>query len=104
MKVGDILRKKSTRIATVRMNETVAIAEHGAAGCNLKVSQLISVQELISCQSTDTLDHVRHLMNKHHIRHVPVIDDYTLIGVITIQDISTALENNGNDTAQSAVA
>jgi CBS domain-containing protein len=143
MKVGDILRKKSTRIATVRMNETVAIAaqlmragdvsalvvkdvvrtegntaagmfterdvvraiaEHGAAGVNLKVSQLISVQELISCQSTDTLDHVRHLMNKHHIRHLPVIDDYTLIGVITIQDISTALENNGNDAAQSAVA
>jgi hypothetical protein len=26
MKVGDVLRKKSTRIATVRMNETVAIA------------------------------------------------------------------------------
>ena len=26
MKVGDILRKKNTRIATVRMNETVAIA------------------------------------------------------------------------------
>jgi CBS domain-containing protein len=143
MKVGDILRKKSTRIATVRMNETVAIAaqlmragdvsalvvkdvvrtegntaagmfterdvvraiaEHGAAGVNLKVSQLISVQELISCQSTDTLDHVRHLMNKHHIRHLPVIDDYTLIGVITIQDISTALETNGNDAPQSAVA
>ena len=88
MKVGDILRKKNTRIATVRMNETVAIAaqlmrasnisalvvkdvvrtegntavgmfterdvvraiaEHGAAGVNLKVSQLISVQQLISC-------------------------------------------------------
>ena len=26
MKVGDVLRKKTTRIATVRMNETVAIA------------------------------------------------------------------------------
>ena len=26
MKVGDVLRKKNTRIATIRMNETVAIA------------------------------------------------------------------------------
>ena len=26
MKVGDILRKKTARIATIRMNETVAIA------------------------------------------------------------------------------
>ncbi|MCX7308009.1 MAG: histidine kinase, partial [Afipia sp.] len=26
MNVGDILRNKSTRVATVRMNETVAVA------------------------------------------------------------------------------
>ena len=143
MKVGDILRKKSTRIATVRMNETVAIAaqlmragnvsalvvkdvvrtegntavgmfterdvvraiaEHGAAGVNLRVSQLISVQELISCQSTDTLDHVRHLMNKHHIRHMPVIDDYTLIGVITIRDISAAFDDEATAAARSVTA
>src|SRR5882757_3140828 len=94
MKVGDILRKKTARVATVRMNETVAIAtqlmrasnisalvvkdvvrtegntavgmfterdvvraiaEHGAAGVNLKVSQLISVQQLVCCCSNDTL-------------------------------------------------
>lgn len=143
MKVGDILRTKSTRIATVRMNETVAIAaqllragnisalvvkdvcrtegntavgmfserdvvravaEHGAAGLNLKVANLISVQQLISCRSTDTLEHVRHLMNVNHIRHVPVIDDYTLIGVISIRDISTALEHDSVEAKQAAVA
>ena len=131
MLVGDILRKKTPRVVTVRMNETVgiaaklmrannisalvvkdvvrsegntavgmfterdvvrAIAEHGAAGANLKVSQFISVQQLVSCSSTDTLEHIRHLMNKHHIRHVPVIDNYSLIGVISIRDISTAFD------------
>ena len=90
MQVGDVLRKKTARVATVRMNETVAIAaqlmrvrnisalvvkdvvrtegntavgmfterdvvraiaEHGAAGVNMKVSQLISVQQLVSCSS-----------------------------------------------------
>src|SRR5882757_3720078 len=124
MQVGDILRKKAARVATVRMNETVAIAaqlmrssnisalvvkdvvrtegntavgmfterdvvraiaEHGAAGVQLKVSQLISVQQLVSCSSTDTLEHARHLMNKHHIRHLPVIDNYSLIGVISVR-------------------
>src|SRR3954464_11846975 len=124
MQVGDILRKKTARVATVRMNETVAIAaqlmrasnisalvvkdevhtegntaagmfterdvvraiaERGAAGVNLKVAQLISVQQLIACSSRDSLDHARHLMNKHHIRHLPVIDDHTLIGVISIR-------------------
>src|ERR1700692_1462076 len=117
MQVGDILRKKTARVATVRMNENVAIAaqlmragnigalvvkdvvrtegntavgmfterdvvraiaEHGAAGLNLKVSRLISVQELVCCGSTDELEYVRHLMNKNRIRHLPVIDNYSL--------------------------
>lgn len=143
MQVGDVLRRKSTRIATVRMNETVAIAaqllrtanisalvvkdvcrtegntavgmfserdvvraiaEHGAAGVNRKVSEMISVQQLISCTSTDTLDHVRRLMNRHHIRHVPVIDDYTLVGVISIRDISRALDHDDAPQLHAAVA
>ena len=131
MKVGDILRNKTARVITVRMNETVgvaaqlmragnvsalvvkdvvrtegntaagmfterdvvrAIAEHGAAGVNLKVSQLISPQRLISCSTTDTLEHVRHLMNVHHIRHLPVIDDFALEGVISMRDVSSAFD------------
>jgi CBS domain-containing protein len=57
------------------------------------VSQLISVQQLVSCSSNDTLEEVRHLMNQHHIRHLPVIDDYSLCGVISIRDISTAFDD-----------
>jgi len=137
------MRKKTGRVATVRMNETVAIAaqlmrasnisalvvkdvvrtegntaagmfterdvvraiaEHGAAGVNLRVSQLISVQQLVSCCSTDTLEQVRHLMNKHHIRHVPVIDEHTLIGVISIRDISKAFDEEVSALAQSVPA
>jgi CBS domain-containing protein len=132
MQVGDILRKRTARVATVRMNETVAIAaqlmragnigalvvkdvvrtegntavgmfterdvvcaiaEHGAAGLNLKVSQLISVPQLVWCDSTDTLEYVHHLMSSKRVRHLPVIDNYSLIGVISIGDISTAFED-----------
>lgn len=143
MQVGDILRKKTARVATVRMNETVgiaaqlmrannisalvvkdvvrtegntavgmfterdvvrAIAQHGAAGVNLKVSQLISVQQLVSCSSTDTLEHARHLMNKNHIRHLPVIDNYSLVGVVSIRDISTAFDNEATAAVPSVSA
>ena len=141
MQVGDILRKKAARVATVRMNETVAIAaqlmrssnisalvvkdvvrtegntavgmfterdvvraiaEHGADGINVKVSQLISVQQLVSCTSTDTLEHVRHLMNRHHIRHLPVIDDYSLAGVISMRDVAAAFDEASTSTPQAA--
>ncbi|WP_027577747.1 CBS domain-containing protein [Bradyrhizobium sp. Ai1a-2] len=143
MQVGDILRKKAARVATVRMNETVAIAaqlmrsgnisalvvndvvrtegntavgmfterdvvraiaEHGAAGANMRVSHFISVQQLVSCSSRDPLEHVRHLMNRHHIRHVPVIDDYSLIGVISIRDIAAAFDEQAMATREAIPA
>lgn len=143
MQVGDILRKKAARVATVRMNETVAIAsqlmrssnisalvvkdvvrtegntpvgmfterdvvraiaQHGAAGANMKVSQFVSVQQLISCSPTDTLEHVRHVMNREHIRHLPVIDNYSLIGVISMRDISTAFDDEATAVKPAASA
>lgn len=141
MLVGDVLRKKSARVVTVRMNETVgvaaqlmrannisalvvkdvvhsegntaagmfterdvvrAIAEHGAGGVNLKVSQLISVQRLVICSSTDSLERVRHLMNKNQIRHLPVIDDFELAGVISMRDIAAAFDEATADAPKAA--
>jgi len=144
MKVGDVLRqKKSARVVTVRMNETVgvaaqlmrasnisalvvkdvvrtegntavgvfterdvvrAIAEHGAAGVSLKVSQLVPVQRLVSCSSTDSLEHVRHLMNVHHIRHLPVIDNFSLAGVVSMRDVSSAFDEAQAGATQTATA
>jgi CBS domain-containing protein len=142
MLVGDVLRKKTTtRVVTVRMNETVgvaaqlmrsnnisglvvkdvvrsegntavgmfterdvvrAIAEHGAGGVNLKVSQLISIQRLVACSSSDPLEHVRHLMKVHHIRHLPVIDDFALAGVISMRDVAAAFDAEAGGVTQTA--
>ena len=79
-----------------------AVAQHGAAGVGMKVSQFVSVQRLVSCTSSDTLEHVRHLMNVNHIRHVPVIDDFSLAGVISMRDISSAFDDAATDATQTA--
>jgi CBS domain-containing protein len=141
MHVGDILRRKSTRVVTVRMNETIgiaaelmrankvsavvvqdvvhtegnttagiftdrdavrAVADRGAAAVNMKVSQFISVPQLVSCSSKDTLESVHAVMDQHHVRHLPVIDDYSLIGVISMQDITSALDCTAASAAQAA--
>jgi CBS domain-containing protein len=104
--VKDVCRTEgNTAVGMFSERDVVrAIAEHGAAGVNRKVSEMISVQQLISCTSSDTLEHVRRLMNRHHIRHVPVIDDYTLVGVISIRDISRALDHDEAPQLQAAVA
>ena len=58
------------------------------------------MQQLVSCASTDTLEHVRHVMNEKHIRHLPVIDDYSLIGVISIREISAAFDDEATARAR----
>ena len=92
--VKDVVRTEGNTVAGMFTERDVvrAIAEHGASGVNLKVAQLISVQRLVSCSTTDTLEHVLHLMNVHHIRHLPVIDDFALAGVISMRDISAAFD------------
>src|ERR1700741_672492 len=104
--VKDVVRTEgNTAVGMFTERDVVrAIAEHGAAGVNLKVSQFVSVQQLVSCSSTDTLEHVRHLMNKHHIRHLPVIDNYSLIGVISIRDIAAAFDDVANAAARPSAA
>jgi CBS domain-containing protein len=102
--VKDVVRTEgNTAVGMFTERDVVrAIAQHGAAGVNLKVGQLISVQRLVSCTSSDTLEHVRHLMNVNHIRHLPVIDNFSLAGVISMRDISTAFDEAAGGAAQTA--
>jgi CBS domain-containing protein len=102
--VKDVVRTEGNTAAGMFTERDVvrAIAQHGAAGVNLKVGQLISVQRLVSCSSSDTLEHVRHLMNVHHIRHLPVIDNFSLAGVISMRDVSTAFDEAGDRATQTA--
>ena len=43
-------------------------------------------------------------MNEKHIRHLPVIDDYSLIGVISIREISAAFDDEATAAKQTASA
>ena len=68
------------------------IAERGTAGLAMKVAQFVSPRPLVSCNSQDTLLDVEHLMIRHEIGHIPVIDNGRLVGVVSMQDITSAFE------------
>ena len=63
-----------------------AVAERGAAGLKAKVADLMS-RNMISCTMEDTVDQVRALMDSHHIRHLPVMEDHQMVGVLSIRDV-----------------
>jgi CBS domain-containing protein len=66
-----------------------AIVDSGPGILKKPVSSLMS-RPVVSCSPRDEVDHVIELFNRHHIRHVPVIDQEALIGVISIRDVIAA--------------
>lgn len=65
-----------------------AIAERGVAALKVQVGELMS-RNMISCAMDDSVDHVRELMERHHIRHLPVIEEHQMVGVLSIRDVLT---------------
>ena len=64
----------------------IGIADHGAAALDLPVSRLMS-REVITCQREDKIADLAALMTERRIRHLPVIDNGALAGIVSIGDV-----------------
>ncbi|MDQ2838014.1 MAG: CBS domain-containing protein [Actinomycetota bacterium] len=86
-------------VVVVRDGQTVGIVserdvvrrldEVGAAVLELAVSELMSA-EVISCGPDDALDDIAEQMTERRIRHLPVLADGKLAGIVTIGDVVAA--------------
>lgn len=63
-----------------------AAARDGAAVLSLQVQRLMSTR-IISCRSSDRVDAVLATMTTARIRHLPVIEDKELKGIVSIGDL-----------------
>ena len=56
-------------------------------GKNVHVVNDIMTPTLITCDLSITSSELMELMNKHKIRHVPIVDKNKLIGIVSIGDV-----------------
>jgi CBS domain-containing protein len=63
-----------------------AAAQDSATVFHLQVQQLMSTR-IISCRSSDRVDAVLATMTTARIRHLPVIEDKELKGIVSIGDL-----------------
>lgn len=54
----------------------------------------IMTREIIGLAPSATLDKARTLMQRHHIRHLPVLENGTLVGLVSQRDILAAQESS----------
>jgi len=62
------------------------LAERGSAALKEPASKSMTTA-VVSCQETSTLDEMMELMTQGRFRHVPVIEDGALVGIVSIGDI-----------------
>jgi CBS domain-containing protein len=63
-----------------------ALPDRGAGLLHMKVSELMT-RAVITCAPSDSLDQVMALMTEKRIRHLPVVENKRLLGVISIGDV-----------------
>ena len=63
-----------------------AIADQGS-NCLEFAAQDLMTSEVVTCQPGDSLNQVMSQMTELRIRHVPVVDDGDLVGIISIGDV-----------------
>ncbi len=63
-----------------------ALNERGAAVQDSGVGDLMT-RSVITCTPENSIEEVMELMTSHQIRHLPVVDDDALLGVVSILDV-----------------
>jgi CBS domain-containing protein len=63
-----------------------AVAAHGASALTMPIGKLMSAP-IISCRPSDTVESAMALMTGKNIRHLPVMSDGALLGIISIRDL-----------------
>jgi CBS domain-containing protein len=97
--VALLAEHKIGAVVVARGDETVGIvserdvvrrlADIGADVLALSVAEVMSTS-VVTCRPEDSIDDIAALMTDRRIRHLPVLSDGTLSGIVTIGDVVAA--------------
>jgi len=63
-----------------------ALATQGADCLHRPVAETMTKQ-VVTCQETDTLDELMAMMTARRFRHLPIVTDGALVGIVSIGDV-----------------
>ncbi|HEV7192629.1 MAG TPA: CBS domain-containing protein [Jatrophihabitantaceae bacterium] len=87
-KVGALVVANGDTVAGIVSERDVVrrLAERGAAILELTVADIMTT-DVVSCDPQDSVDSVAATMTERRIRHMPVISDGGLVGIVSIGDV-----------------
>jgi CBS domain-containing protein len=91
-KIGTVLVSKNGKTADGILSERDIVqqmATHGASVLTAKVEDYMT-SKLVTCTRTDSADMILTKMTEGRFRHMPVLEDGVLIGLISLGDVVKA--------------
>jgi CBS domain-containing protein len=86
--IGSLLVMSGGKLEGI-LSERDIVRELGKRGADLlqeKVSNVMTAK-VLTCNRSDTISHIMEMMTNGKFRHVPVVEDGQVIGVISIGDV-----------------
>lgn len=82
-----VLTEGSTVVGMLSERDIVrALVTSGQDVMKMPVETLMT-KNFISCEPDDDLSSVMEKMDRHGIRHLPVLEEHTLVGVLSVRDV-----------------
>jgi len=73
---------------------TIKVVAQGQDPASVKVIDLADQDEVVTIGADDSLDEALATMSKHQVRRLPVIDGHELVGIVSMADIASNVEDD----------
>ena len=73
---------------------TIKVVAQGQDPSSVKVIDLADQDEVVTIGADDSLDEALATMSKYQVRRLPVIDGHDLVGIVSMADIASNVEDD----------
>lgn len=87
-RIGAVLVMEDDQVAGVfSERDTVrALAQHGGRALDIPLSEVMT-RDVLTCSPEDSIDDIMGVMTARRVRHLPVVENGKLIGIVSIGDV-----------------
>lgn len=85
-------------VGIVSERDILQLTARGPDALATTQARSLMTREIVTSEPGDELDHVMNLMTNHRVRHLPILSDGELVGIVSIGDVVNRLRSESEET------